>query len=67
MKETKENHKKTTTQNSAPGKDNLKDYAFVNADVPEVQPLEKAESLGKKDWMCTTMMYNTKTLELVDR
>ena len=46
-------------------KDNLKDYAFVNADVPEVQPLEKAESLGKKDWMCTTMMYNTKTLKLV--
>lgn len=46
-------------------KDNLKDYAFVNADVPEVQPLEKAESLGKKDWMCTTMMYNKKTLKLI--
>lgn len=46
-------------------KDNLKDYAFVNADVPEVQPLEKAESLGKKDWMCTTLMYNKKTLKLV--
>lgn len=47
-------------------KDNLKDYAFVNADVPEEQPLEKAESLGKKDWMCTTMMYNTKTLKLIE-
>ena len=46
-------------------KDNLKDYAFVNADVPEEQALEKAESLGKKDWMCTTMMYNTKTLTLI--
>lgn len=44
---------------------NLPDYDYVNADVPEVQWLEKAESLGKKDWMCTTMMYNTKTLELV--
>ncbi len=47
-------------------KENLKDYAFVNADVPEKQYLEKAESLGKKDWMCTTMMYNTKTLTLVE-
>ncbi len=46
-------------------KKNLKDYAFVNADVPEEQPLEKAESLGKKDWMCTTMMYNKKTLKLI--
>ena len=44
---------------------NLPDYDFVNADVPEVQYLEKAESLGKKDWMCTTMMYNTKTLKLI--
>lgn len=47
-------------------KGNLSNYAFVNADVPEVQKLEKAESLGKKDWMCTTMMYNTDTLELVN-
>lgn len=46
-------------------KENLKDYAFVNADVPEEQYLEKTESLGKKDWMCTTMMYNTKTLKLI--
>ena len=45
---------------------NLPDYDFVNADVPEEQPLEKAESLGKKDWMCTTMMYNTKTLKLIE-
>lgn len=44
---------------------NLPDYDFVNADVPEVQYLEKTESLGKKDWMCTTMMYNTKTLKLI--
>ena len=43
----------------------LPDYDYVNADVPEQQKLEKPESLGKKDWMCTTMMYNTKTLELV--
>ena len=43
----------------------LPDYDYVNADVPEQQKMEKAESLGKKDWMCTTMMYNTKTLELV--
>ena len=47
-------------------KSNLKDYAFVNADVPEEQELEKADSLGKKDWMCTTMMYNKTTLKLVE-
>lgn len=47
-------------------RENLPDYDFVNADVPEQQKLEKTESLGKKDWMCTTMMYNTKTLELVE-
>ena len=46
---------------------NLPDYDYVNADVPLGMPLEAKESLGKKDWMCTTMMYNTKTLELVDR
>ncbi|MBR2320174.1 MAG: endonuclease/exonuclease/phosphatase family protein [Clostridia bacterium] len=46
---------------------NLPDYDYVNADVPLSMPLEAKESLGKKDWMCTTMMYNTKTLELVDR
>ncbi|MBQ3202980.1 MAG: hypothetical protein IJB36_04990 [Clostridia bacterium] len=46
---------------------NLPDYDYVNADVPMGMPLEARESLGKKDWMCTTMMYNTKTLELVDR
>ena len=46
---------------------NLPDYDYVNANVPMSMPLEKKESLGKKDWMCTTMMYNTKTLELVDR
>lgn len=45
---------------------NLPDYDFVNADVPEWQPMESRENLGKEDWMCTTMMYNTKTLELVD-
>lgn len=45
----------------------LPDYDYVNANVPISMPLEKKESLGKKDWMCTTMMYNTKTLELVDR
>ena len=45
---------------------NLPDYDFVNADVPATQPLERAESLGKSDWMCTTMLYNTETLELVD-
>ena len=44
---------------------NLPDYDFVNPDVPEEQRLEKTESLGKKDWMCTTLMYNTKTLTLV--
>lgn len=44
---------------------NLPDYDFVNPDVPEVQALEKKESLGKKDWMCTTLMYNTKTLTLL--
>ena len=44
----------------------LPNYDYVNADVPEVQKLEKADSLGKKDWMCTTMMYNTDTLELID-
>ena len=43
----------------------LPDYDYVNADVPEVQKLEKTESLGKKDWMCTTMIYNTTTLELI--
>lgn len=47
-------------------KENLPDYAFVNADVPEQQYLEKADSLGKKDWMCTTMMYNKKTLKLIE-
>ena len=46
-------------------KDHLKDYAFVNADVPEQQYLEDKNSLGKKDWMCTTMMYNKKTLKLI--
>ncbi len=46
---------------------NLPDYDYVNADVPLSSTLEAKESLGKKDWMCTTMMYNTKTLELVDR
>lgn len=45
---------------------NLPDYDFVNPDVPEQQALEKTESLGKKDWMCTTLMYNTKTLTLLD-
>ena len=45
---------------------NLPDYDFVNPDVPEQQALEKAESLGKKDWMCTTLMYNTKTLTLLE-
>ena len=45
---------------------NLPDYDFVNADVPQVQALEKKESLGKKDWMCTTLMYNTKTLTLLN-
>ena len=44
----------------------LPDYDYVNANVPMSMPLEKKESLGKKDWMCTTMMYNTKTLEMVD-
>ena len=44
----------------------LPNYDYVNADVPEVQKLEAAASLGKKDWMCTTMMYNTDTLELVE-
>lgn len=44
----------------------LPDYDYVNADVPKQQKLEKPESLGKKDWMCTAMMYNTKTLELVE-
>ena len=44
---------------------NLPDYDYVNADVPEQQKLEARESLGKKDWMCTTMMYNTKTLKLI--
>ena len=38
---------------------NLPDYDYVNADVPLSSPLEAKESLGKKDWMCTTMMYNT--------
>lgn len=47
-------------------RENLPDYDFVNADVPEKQKLEDPKSLGKKDWMCTTMMYNTKTLELVE-
>lgn len=47
-------------------RENLPDYDFVNADVPEKMPLEAKESLGKKDWMCTTMMYNTKTLTLID-
>lgn len=46
-------------------KENLPDYAFVNADVPETMPLEKTASLGQKDWMCTTMMYNQKTLKLI--
>lgn len=45
---------------------NLPDYDFVNPDVPEKQALEKTESLGKKDWMCTTLMYNTKTLTLLE-
>ena len=45
---------------------NLPDYDYVNANVPMSMPLEAKESLGKKDWMCTTMMYNTKTLEMVD-
>lgn len=44
----------------------LPDYDYVNANVPLSMPLEKSDSLGKKDWMCTTMMYNTKTLEMVD-
>lgn len=44
----------------------LPDYDYANADVPLSMPLEARESLGKKDWMCTTMMYNTKTLEMVD-
>lgn len=44
----------------------LPDYDYVNANVPMSMPLEARESLGKKDWMCTTMMYNTKTLEMVD-
>ena len=44
----------------------LPNYDYVNADVPEVQKLEASASLGKKDWMCTTMMYNTDTLELVE-
>lgn len=44
---------------------NLPDYDFVNPDVPEKQALEKTDSLGKKDWMCTTLMYNTKTLTLL--
>ena len=46
-------------------RDLLPDYDYVNADVPANQRLEASDSLGKKDWMCTTMMYNTKTLELV--
>ena len=45
---------------------NLPDYDFVNPDVPTEQKLEKTESLGKKDWMCTTLMYNTKTLTLLE-
>ena len=45
---------------------NLPDYDFVNPDVPEKQALEKTESLGKKDWMCTTLMYNTETLILLE-
>jgi len=45
---------------------NLPDYDFVNPDVPSVMPLEKTDSLGKKDWMCTTLMYNTKTLTLLE-
>ena len=44
-------------------REHLPDYDFVNADAPEVQKLEASASLGKKDSMCTTMMYNTKTLE----
>ena len=44
----------------------LPTYDYVNADVPEVQKLEASASLGKKDWMCTTMIYNTETLELID-
>ena len=47
-------------------KENLEDYAFVNADVPKQQHLEDKNSLGKKDWMCTTMMYNKKTLKLIE-
>ena len=46
---------------------NLPDYDYVNADVPLSMPLEAKESLGKKDWMCTTMMYNTKTLKLIEK
>ena len=45
---------------------NLSDYDFVNPDVPAEQRLEDSKSLGKKDWMCTTLMYNTKTLTLLD-
>jgi len=45
---------------------NLPDYDFVNPDVPSVMPLEKTDSLGKKDWMCTTLMYNTKPLTLLE-
>ncbi len=44
----------------------LPDYDYVNANVPMSMPLEDRNSLGKKDWMCTTMMYNTNTLELLD-
>ena len=44
----------------------LPNYDYVNADVPEVQKLEASASLGKKDWMCTTMIYNKDTLELID-
>ncbi len=44
---------------------NLPDYDFVNADVPAEQYLENKDSLGKKDWMCTTLMYNKKTLKLL--
>ena len=46
-------------------RENLPDYDFVNPDVPEQQKLEAEASLGKKDWMCTTLMYNTKTLTLL--
>ena len=45
---------------------NLPDYDFVNPDVPAEQKLENKDSLGKKDWMCTTLMYNTKTLTLLE-